>query len=207
MPSNIVVLPSSEIAVGHCVIVNHTDCPSGLMVAVVVQLMGSTVYLKYLDADRRFDGYNKKQGMAIESEFAKHITPISQFGVEVRVNTYDGTYLCVVVGESAAKYWDGKPRAWQERNPVTRTARRDVLAVALVALEQKVGPSMPADCEIFSCVHRGVKYSVTRDGDCISSWGDDGVLVAEMAREIERLRERIKQFEADDQKGGVHDQC
>jgi hypothetical protein len=125
------VFLSSDIAVGHCVILNDVEQPCGRLVAVIMSIEGNTAFCNYLCADRDLSSYNKQLGMAIQVEGGIHnMTPVSKFGVEVHYYPQVGTYGCERVGDSVATYRDGKPRRWQENVPVQYTARREVANVA-----------------------------------------------------------------------------
>ena len=125
------VLLSSDIAVGHCVILNDVEQPCGRLVAVIMAIEGGIAYCNYLNADAQLSSYNKKLGMAIQIEGGIHnMTPVGKFGVEVDYYPQVGTYCCERVGDSVATYRDGKPRKWQENVPLQYTARREVAKVA-----------------------------------------------------------------------------
>ena len=125
------VLLSSEIAVGHCVILNDVDQPCGRLVAVIVAIEGNTAYCNYLNADPQLSSYNQKLGMAIQIDGGIHnMTPVSRFGVEVNYYPQEGGYCCERVSDSVATYRDGKSRKWQENVPLFYAARRDVAKVA-----------------------------------------------------------------------------
>jgi len=119
------VLPASEVAVGHCVIVNDYDQTCGNLVAVVVAIEGDNVRTKYLSDWRAVDQMNKVGCI----NPAWRVTPVATFGVEVRVDA-DGRYWCERVGESSAEYPDGKRRLWQENGTHAHRARADVLTIA-----------------------------------------------------------------------------
>ena len=103
-------LQSSQIAVGHCVIVNHIERPSGEMVAVIVGVENDKIKSKYLNADKKFSYYNKHDGM---TNLREAVTPISDFGVQIHVDEQNN-YWCEQTGESTATYKDGKIRKWQD---------------------------------------------------------------------------------------------
>lgn len=125
------VLLSSDIAVGHCVILNDAEQPCGRLVAVIMAIEGNTAYCNYLNADPQLSSYNKKLGMAVQIEGGIHnMTPVGKFGVEVDYYPQVGTYCCERVGDTVATYRDGRPRKWQENVPVQYTARREVAKVA-----------------------------------------------------------------------------
>jgi len=130
------VLPASEIAVGHCVCLNHVEQPCGRLLAVVTGVSGSDVWCKYLNSETYLTSYNKGDGM--RPSFPKEITPVGAFGVEVRFTIEGGdvVYWCVPIGESTAKYLDGTTRRWQECGiPGRYVARPDVLRIANRQLE------------------------------------------------------------------------
>lgn len=123
-------LPASEIAVGHCVIINDIECPEGQMVSVVVEVGSERVITKYLKDRREFDSYNKR-GV---QNWRNTVTPVGKFGVSVRVDA-DGKYWCEPVGESTAAYSDGKPRYWQEKAPIRHLGRMELLGLSLLQSE------------------------------------------------------------------------
>jgi len=121
------LLPVSEIAVGHCVIGNETECPEGRMVCVITAVDGEDVYLKYLNAEKMFDGYNKRKGWKSK---VPYVTPLATFGVSLAIEPNGNLYTCRKVGESKAVYADGGTRPWQEREPRLYRFRRDVAEIA-----------------------------------------------------------------------------
>lgn len=134
MNTTVKTLPSSEIAVGHCAIINHVDQPCGRLLAIIVAVEGERVRTKYLNAERHLSSFNKRGCVnPIET-----VTPVGHFGVEVQTE-HDGVstlYWCEPVGESRATYCNGDIRPWQERGLRVRYfARLDVLAWALLALK------------------------------------------------------------------------
>lgn len=120
------LLPASQVAVGHCVIANDTECPESKMVCVVTAVDGDNVRLQYLNADKMFDSYNKRRGWLSR---ATHATPLATFGVSIAIEPNGNLYTCRKVGESQAVYLDGKHRPWQEREPHLYRFRRDVAEV------------------------------------------------------------------------------
>jgi len=119
-------LLSSDIAVGHCVIVNHVEKPCGKLVAVIVAIEGDKIRSKYLNADPILTQYNNR-GVVSRRET---VTPCGSFGVDVIIDD-SGTYWCQPVGPSHAKYEDGDTRPWQDYSCVYQyLSRPDVLAVA-----------------------------------------------------------------------------
>ena len=128
------VLPSSDIAVGHCVILNDVDQPCGRLVAVIMAIEGNVAYCNYLNADPLLSSYNQKLGMAIEIEGGVHnLTPVGKFGVEVNFYPQVKTYCCERISESVATYCNGAPRQWQENVPVQHAARLNVVMAAIMA--------------------------------------------------------------------------
>jgi len=128
-------LPCTEIAVGHCVIVNHIEQPCGRLLAVITAIEGDTVRCKYLNAESDLSAYNKRGGM---SPGCKMVTPAGWFGVEVRCERSSASgevlYSCVRISISRATYQDGKIRSWQEYGRLNRyVARHDVLKLAIEA--------------------------------------------------------------------------
>ena len=122
-----IALLSSDIDVGHCVIVNDVEQPCGKLVAVVVAVDGDKVITKYLNADQQLTSYNKR-GVTNRRET---VTPCGSFGVEVRFEKSTGYYWCEPIREPKSTYPDGKIRPWQERGGIgTYLARPDVLQVA-----------------------------------------------------------------------------
>jgi hypothetical protein len=128
-------LPCTEIAVGHCVIVNHIEQPCGRLLAVITAIEGDTVRCKYLNAESDLSAYNKRGGMSPGCDM---VTPVGWFGVEVRCERSNESgevlYSCVRLKSSIAKYRDGKVRSWQEHGyPNRYVARQDILRVAIQA--------------------------------------------------------------------------
>ena len=124
----------SQIAVGHCVIVNECDRCSGRMLCVITSIKAGIVYCKYLNAESHFDGFNMYLG--IRAKFQDQITPIEQFGIRVcyeqEPDGGDLVYWCSIVGDSQATYHDGRPRQWQEHGWQGRyVARPKVFALAV----------------------------------------------------------------------------
>lgn len=121
-------LPASEIAVGHCAIINHVEQPCGRLLAVIVAIEGESVRTKYLNAESNLSSYNARGCVnPIET-----VTPASHFGVEVRAELKGGdtVYWCDPQGESKATYCNGDARYWQERSWRGRyVARPDVLGM------------------------------------------------------------------------------
>lgn len=120
-------LPASKIAVGHCVIINDIECPEGRMVSVVTDVEGDVVTTKYLNSRKEFDKYNR---FGVGSQKGT-VTPVGWFGVAVCVDPA-GNYWCENVGESSAKYKDGKRRCWQEKTPVRCVGRMELLGLSLL---------------------------------------------------------------------------
>ena len=120
--SEYLVLPSSEVAVGHCVIINDCDCPGGNLVALVTSASDESVEARYLSVET---------GMReCRSSSPASVTPVGEFGVEVRHDGVD--FWCEVVGGSVATYEDGEPRSWQELHGARRRKLKDgVLRLAM----------------------------------------------------------------------------
>ena len=122
-------LPASEIAVGHCAIINHVEQPCGRLLAVIIAVEGESVRTKYLNAERGLSSFNKRGCVnPIET-----VTPVGHFGVEVRTARDGGEtfYWCEPVGESRATYCNGDTRPWQEHGWSGQyVARPDVLRLA-----------------------------------------------------------------------------
>ena len=109
------------ICVGDVVIMNEIEQPSGEMLMVVVGRKSCYFVCKYLNADKRFDRYNRPP-MLSRLERATHL---EDFGVVLEF-IHPDKYVCRVVGESRARYPDGRPRPWQERVPMTYRYRKEV---------------------------------------------------------------------------------
>ena len=103
------ILPSKDVAVGNCVIVNEFDRPSGHLLAVVVAIdeVVGVAYCKYLCAHPSLDRFNLEGG--IPSPVGV-VTPVSRFGVEVQLN--GEFYQCVKTGDTVATYQSGEVRNW-----------------------------------------------------------------------------------------------
>jgi len=104
-----------KFSVGDCVILNDCEKPCGEMVAVVIHVneFDRGYLCKYLNADPKFDDFNRPGMQNTLSEATK----IEDFGVVILRNNLDGDgrrYFCEQRRPSAAKYRDGKPREWQE---------------------------------------------------------------------------------------------
>lgn len=108
MSQKIVTLAASEVAVGHCVIINHVEQPYGRLVAVVVGIEGDKVRTKYLSNLPELREYNVNGCVNNIDE----VTPVGLFGVAVM--RYGAHFKCVRVGESTALYADGLVRPWQD---------------------------------------------------------------------------------------------
>lgn len=122
------VFKGSEIAVGHCGILNDIEAPTARMLVVITEVRNpDDVRCKYLNAATEFTAFNRGGGMSLEIDV---FTPVERFGVRVLVDE-SGTYWCESVGESTATYRDGKPRQWQDRG-FRHTARMDLLGLALL---------------------------------------------------------------------------
>lgn len=125
-----IILPSNNIEIGHCVILNDVEKPCGELVAVIVAIDNETAHCKYLNADPRLNPYNKKHGMAILLKNGLHnLTPINKFGIQVCYNSKMKKYYCERVGESIATYSDGKLRQWQENIPIFYPARSEIIKI------------------------------------------------------------------------------
>jgi len=94
--------------IGDCVILNDCERPCAEMICVVVGFDNQQYTCKYLNADKKFDSYNKP-GMKTSLDEA---TRVADFGVVMRYS--DGRYWCEHTAASIAKYRDGHPRLWQE---------------------------------------------------------------------------------------------
>ena len=120
------MLRGSEVSIGHCVIVNEFDRPSGDLLAVIVDMKGDDrFWWKYLNADGRLDDFSKGRGFVC---YVNEATPVQKFGVYVTTNRH--IYLCHKMLKSSATYRDGSARKWQETIPIKYKIRPDVLALA-----------------------------------------------------------------------------
>jgi hypothetical protein len=129
-----VELLSSELSIGHCVILNDVEQPCSRLVAVITNIQGGNAYCKYLCADPKLSSFNKNHGMLIAIGGGIHnLTPISKFGVTIIYNTLGKFYFCLKTGESSATYKDGKPRQWQETVLRYGTAKPNIANIALKA--------------------------------------------------------------------------
>lgn len=112
----------SRLFVGQAVIVDDVDQPCSLMVAVITCVSGFSARVRYLSDDVRLEGF--------EGEFnviSRFVTPLSEFGV--RLVVCDGRFSVVGVGDSVARYPDGRLRRWQEPFGYSRAARPEVLVL------------------------------------------------------------------------------
>lgn len=137
-----VELPASKIEVGHCVILNDFEEPSGRMVCVIADSDNWYVWCKYLNSDHAFSTFNHRHGMRISRDSAFHnLTPLNAFGVrivaryEAGTNTVHGgwIYHCERIGESTATYRDGNPRRWQDREPLKHGARQTEVLISITS--------------------------------------------------------------------------
>ena len=102
-----IILPSSRIAPGHCVIMGDTGCPAGKQVVVVMGQDDNTVKGYYLAADIN---------CVTCWDHVDRVTPVSWFGVRV---VFDGKRYWCELDDSLPKtatYPGGEPRPWQERH-------------------------------------------------------------------------------------------
>ncbi len=137
---SVLELPSSEIAVGHCVNLNDCEQPCGKLVAVITGMDDTFVRCKYLNADRMLSSYNAIGGMIVQLTNGIHrLTPIGLFGVRVMYQEGDEPcYWCEQVSSvSKATYRDGSPRQWQEFGRMEFNARPDVVKHCLKAIKPK----------------------------------------------------------------------
>lgn len=137
-----VELPASKIDVGHCLILNDFEEPSGRMVCVIADADDKSVWCKYLSSDRVFDSHNKRRGMQISRGSALHdVTPLNAFGVRIVARYITGAlsndggwvYYCERIGESTATYRDGHPRRWQEHEPLKHGARQTEVLISITS--------------------------------------------------------------------------
>lgn len=137
-----VELPASKIDVGHCVILNDSESPSGHMVCVIVDSDEEFVWCKYLNSDHTFSTFNHRRGMRISRASAlQNMTPLNDFGVRIVARYITGVlsddggwiYHCERIGESTATYRDGHPRRWQEREPFKHWARQNEVLISITS--------------------------------------------------------------------------
>ena len=111
---------------GTPVIINDVDCPEGRLVAVMRNYdeKEGLWYALYLS-----DSTNMKVCCT-----DREPTPLAHFGVWIE---WDGDkYHCVQKVPSTAFYYDGEPRAWQDRRrDVWWTARRKARALLQKQME------------------------------------------------------------------------
>jgi hypothetical protein len=128
---------------GNCVILNDAERPCGEMVVVVVQVNeGRSDYLcKYLNADPKFDAFNRPPMQTTLSEATK----VEDFGVCIRSN--GKKYWCEKVGDSTATYRDGRPRYWQEKFvvPSSYGLRADVAGLIVPVEGKQQFEDLPMD--------------------------------------------------------------
>jgi hypothetical protein len=127
------ILLSSEIAVGHCVIINHVEQPCAKLLAVITSFDENTVTTNYLNADKSFNSYNKVGCANRKSE----VTPVGLFGVQVMVDLEKNEYSCQFIADSIAEYHDGRIRKWQDYNNCLYQFRPKVLKIAAKAVKRK----------------------------------------------------------------------
>lgn len=138
-------LPSSRLEIGHCVILNEFEEPSGRMVCVIVDKDDDFFYVKYINADSSLGIHNWNSGMKAKRDQAgiHRMTPLSVFGVRIIAYHRAATiptrgrwyYICEKIGESTATYCDGKPRRWQERHSCEYAGRLDVIMTSIASAE------------------------------------------------------------------------
>jgi hypothetical protein len=128
-----IILLSSEIAVGHCVILNDYEQPCGKYIVVIIKIENGIAHCKYLNSIDVLDQFNDG-GMKILLDCGMHqMTPVSKFGVEVHYDTFTNRYTCERVRESIATYDDNTHREWQEHETYCHLARYDVIDIAIKA--------------------------------------------------------------------------
>lgn len=103
--TGIIQLPASDVAVGHCVIVNEFDRPAGRFIAKITSINGPIVEAKYLHP-------SIKSSNATCVATKSQVMPVERFGV--RVMTNNSVYWCERFGETEATYSDGEIRQWQD---------------------------------------------------------------------------------------------
>lgn len=106
--------------VGDVVIMNYVDRPHAALVCVVVGTFGDQYLCRYLNADPAYDKFNSPHMRSSLRE----ATRLQDFGVDLFF--FQDEYWCQPNGASVATYADGKPRKWQESNPVHHRFRQDV---------------------------------------------------------------------------------
>ena len=120
-----IALNSTELKPGCCVVINDVEQPCAKLIAVVKEIVGSSVTAVYLRDGKELKPY--RNGFHGRTET---VTPISRFGVKVLID--DGLYWCEVVGDSTATYEDGKPRRWQDyQGVVKRQSNSEAERIAL----------------------------------------------------------------------------
>lgn len=100
--TNVEILPGSEVAPGHCVIINEYDRPSAKLVAIITEIRSGMIHCRYLNRDV---DKNYKNVVTFDP------TPTDTFGVEIHSN--GSCYWVERIADSQAVYKDGKPRPWQ----------------------------------------------------------------------------------------------
>lgn len=109
------LLPCSELAVGHCVIIDQCDKPSGKCVAVITKVIDGRVDAEYLCCE---------SGKCFTSH-PEVPTPVGLFGIQIVLK--DSVYSCQVTGESGAQYRCGRERLWQEHVPYFYGIKKSLL--------------------------------------------------------------------------------
>ncbi len=122
-----IILPSSRVAVGHCVILHDTDCPEGKLVVIVTGQKRDLTLGRYLSV-----------AIAMKKCWneTRRVTPISAFGVRVLFDGED--YWCEPDDSlpQTATYPDGEPRPWEEcRGPVHCRPKKKPLRLAIKTKE------------------------------------------------------------------------
>jgi hypothetical protein len=101
---NLRSLACSEVAVGHCVILNDFDRPCNKLVAVITKIENGRVIARYL---------SNRTMMQECHALIDGVTPISQFGLSVIT---DGLFFWCAINPTAtptATYPNGEKREWQ----------------------------------------------------------------------------------------------
>lgn len=112
-------LLASKVAVGHCVIINDCDCPTGRLVAVVTDVTTELVSARYLSTRTNIK--------ICSSSWPEDVTPVNHFGLRVHLSKCGTAFWCERDSSLPfiATYPDGKPRRWQEEyDPPQRISMR-----------------------------------------------------------------------------------
>lgn len=129
----VITLMASEVAVGHCVIIDEVEAPCLSHVALIVSVDndGNPV-AKYLSDRPKYTSHNKR-GVR-----CKGATPVSKFGIRLVVK--GNKFVAESIGPSTATYREGGTRYWQDKFPASETARISLMSKAKFDVSTPLSP-------------------------------------------------------------------